>query len=292
MKLAAYSTGTWHYVGIVEADGALIRPFDVSAGDAERGVLCIIVRMAAGRPLPPLGRNIPLSDVRLEAPIPRPSRNIFCIGKNYREHAQEFAKSGYDTSAGAIPDQPIVFSKLPQTVIATGRPIIIDPEVSQSIDYEAELAVIIGRGGRKIARTRAMEHVWGYTIVNDVTARDLQNRHKQWLIGKSQDSFCPMGPWAVSADEIDLADTRVASYINGELRQDASTADLIFDVPTLIETISAGITLIPGDIIATGTPAGVGIGFNPPRFLKTGDVVRMEVSGIGVLENPVREISR
>jgi 2-keto-4-pentenoate hydratase/2-oxohepta-3-ene-1,7-dioic acid hydratase in catechol pathway len=136
-----------------------------------------------------------------------------------------------------------------------------------------------------------MNHVWGYTIVNDVTARDLQGRHKQWLIGKSLDGFCPMGPWVVTADEIDLADTAVRCWVNGEKRQDSNTRDLIFDVPTLIATISAGITLMPGDVIATGTPAGVGIGFNPPKYLHPGDVVRIEIGGIGVLENRV-ELAR
>jgi 2-keto-4-pentenoate hydratase/2-oxohepta-3-ene-1,7-dioic acid hydratase in catechol pathway len=291
MRVAAYSIGKWRYVGIVDGKGESIQPFDVSANDAARGILCIIDRMAAGRKLPPLGQKIPISKARLNAPIPRPVRNILCVGKNYREHAQEFAKSGYDTSAGAgaIPDHPIIFSKLPQCVIPTGEPILIDRRVSDHIDYEAELAVIIGKNGRNIPRARAMEHVWGYTIVNDVTARDLQNRHKQWLIGKSQDTFCPMGPWAVTAAEIDLADTKITSRINGELRQDGNTSQLIFDVPTLIETISNGITLIAGDVIATGTPMGVGIGFNPPKFLKPGDRVRIEVSGIGILENPVRE---
>jgi 2-keto-4-pentenoate hydratase/2-oxohepta-3-ene-1,7-dioic acid hydratase in catechol pathway len=291
MKLVAYSIGKWQYVGLFNAQRRFIRPFDVSANDAARGIVCIIDRMLAGRKLPPLGRNISLSDARLHAPIPRPAGNIFCVGKNYREHAQEFVKSGYDTSAGAgaIPDHPIVFSKLPQSVIATGEAIIIDRNVSENIDYEAELAVIIGKGGRSIQKARAMDHVWGYTIINDVTARDLQSRHKQWLLGKSQDTFCPMGPCAVTADEIDLADTTVTLHINGELRQNGNTSELIFDVPTLIATISRGITLIPGDIIATGTPAGVGIGFNPPKFLKPGDRVRIEVSGIGALENPVRE---
>ena len=147
--------------------------------------------------------------------------------------------------------------------------------------------MVIGKGGRGISREDALSHVFGYTIVNDVTARDLQGRHKQWLIGKSQDSFCPMGPWLVSADEIDLGDTSVRCWVNGELRQDANTKALIFDVPTLIETLSKGLTLLPGDIIATGTPAGVGIGFNPPKYLRAGDVVRIEIAGIGVLENPV-----
>ena len=137
------------------------------------------------------------------------------------------------------------------------------------------------------ART-ALDHVWGYTIVNDVTARDLQGRYSQWLVGKSQDTFCPMGPWAVTRDEIDLADTSIQCWINGELRQNANTRDLIFDVPTIIETISAGVTLLPGDVIATGTPAGVGIGFKPPKYLLPGDVVRIEIGGIGMLENRVR----
>ena len=189
-----------------------------------------------------------------------------------------------------MPKHPIIFSKVPETVIAPAAEVIIDPAVSTSIDYEAELAVIIGRGGRAIARENALEHVWGYTIVNDVTARDLQSRHSQWLVAKSQDTFCPMGPFAVTRDEIDLADTPIRCYVNGDLRQSSNTRYLIFDIPTIIATISAGVTLRAGDIIATGTPAGVGIGFDPPRFLKAGDVVRVEIEGIGVLENAVQEI--
>ena len=160
--------------------------------------------------------------------------------------------------------------------------------VSTSIDYEAELTVIIGRGGKGISAADAMSHVWGYTIINDVTARDWQSRHKQWLLGKSFDTFCPMGPWLVSADEMDGNRTMVRCFVNGELRQNASTTDLIFGIPKLIETLSAGITLYPGDVIATGTPVGVGIGFKPPKYLKSGDVVRVEIDGIGSLENPVR----
>jgi 2-keto-4-pentenoate hydratase/2-oxohepta-3-ene-1,7-dioic acid hydratase in catechol pathway len=238
----------------------------------------------------PIEAPLDISKARFEAPL-IPRRNLFCVGKNYHEHAHEFALSGFDSSAaaGAVPEAPIIFSKVPETVIAPSAPIRVDPSVSQSVDYEAELAVIIGRRGRGIARAAALGLVWGYTIVNDVTARDLQGKHKQWLIGKSQDGFCPMGPWAVSADEVDLADTPIRCWVNGELRQNANTRDLIFDVPTLIETISAGITLLPGDIIATGTPAGVGIGFKPPRYLKHGDTVRIEIGGIGVLENPVIE---
>lgn len=233
-----------------------------------------------------------IDQIKLSAPIPRPSRNIFCVGKNYAKHAHEFSRSGYDAgqksaAVDALPDCPIVFTKPPETVIAAGETVWSAAQVTSSLDYEAELAVIIGKGGRGIPKSVAMDHVWGYTIINDITARDWQQRHKQWFLGKSFDTFCPMGPIAVTADELDCATLDVKCWVNGELRQNANTRDLIFDVPTLLETISAGITLYPGDIIATGTPEGVGIGFNPPRFLKQGDVVAVEIQGIGRLENPV-----
>jgi 2-keto-4-pentenoate hydratase/2-oxohepta-3-ene-1,7-dioic acid hydratase in catechol pathway len=183
---------------------------------------------------------------------------------------------------------PIIFSKLPECVIANGAPILHDANVIKELDYEAELAVIIGRMGRSIAQVDAMDHVWGYTIINDVTGRDVQKNHKQWLLGKSQDTFCPMGPFAITRDLLDLSNTPIRCWVNGELRQDGNTGLMMFDVPTVIESISAGITLYPGDIIATGTPAGVGAGFDPPRFLTAGDEVRIEIPPIGVLENPVR----
>ena len=148
--------------------------------------------------------------------------------------------------------------------------------------------MVIGKAGKGIRKEDAMSHVWGYTVVNDVTSRDWQNRHLQWHMGKSFDTFCPMGPWLVSADQCDGTRTHVRCWVNGEERQNASTTDLIFDIPTLIETLSAGITLYPGDIIATGTPVGVGIGFNPPKYLQPGDVVKVEIDGIGAIENPVR----
>jgi 2-keto-4-pentenoate hydratase/2-oxohepta-3-ene-1,7-dioic acid hydratase in catechol pathway len=180
---------------------------------------------------------------------------------------------------------PIVFTKVPECVIPTGCPVQLPGDISRQIDYEAELAVVIGKGGRNIARSDAMSHVFGYTIVNDVTARDVQMRHQQWDLGKSFDTFCPMGPWVVTADELDGQATRVRCWVNGELRQDGRTTDLIFDIPSLIETCSRGITLLPGDIIATGTPSGVGMGMKPPVFLKAGDTVRIEIDGIGILEN-------
>lgn len=221
----------------------------------------------------------------LLAPIERPRRNIFCVGRNYHAHAKELATSVFKDNDKNIQSWPIVFTKVPECVVGPQDHVDLPAGVSDQIDYEAELAIIIGKGGKNISRDDAMSHVFGYTIVNDVTARDVQIRHQQWDLGKSFDTFCPMGPWIVTADELDGSNTRVRCWVNGELRQDGSTPDLIFDLPTLIETCSRGITLYPGDIIATGTPAGVGMGLNPPQYLKTGDVVRIEVDGIGVLEN-------
>jgi 2-keto-4-pentenoate hydratase/2-oxohepta-3-ene-1,7-dioic acid hydratase in catechol pathway len=161
------------------------------------------------------------------------------------------------------------------------------PAATQEMDYEAELAVVIAKKGKAIAKADAMKHVWGYTIINDVSARDVQAKHVQFHIGKSFDTFCPMGPWLVSADELDEKNTKIQCWVNGELRQDGNTNQMIFDIPTVIESISAGMTLYPGDVIATGTPSGVGMGFKPPRFLKKGDSVKIQIDGIGVLENPV-----
>jgi len=287
MKVATYRVGGERRVGLIDAVRQTVSPFDIPESEAQLGVLALIDRPSLPRVLSPM----PLKEAVLEAPIPRPRRNIYCVGKNYHEHAKEFASSGFDSSAaaGAVPKHPIIFSKVPECVVAHQHPVLIDRNVSQAIDYEAELGVIIGKGGRGVRAQDALDHVWGYTIINDITARDLQGLYSQWLIGKSQDTFCPMGPWAVTKDEINLSDTTIKCWINGELRQDANTTDLIFDVPTIIATISAGVTLVPGDIIATGTPAGVGIGFKPPKYLVPGDVARIEISGVGVLENEFRE---
>jgi 2-keto-4-pentenoate hydratase/2-oxohepta-3-ene-1,7-dioic acid hydratase in catechol pathway len=284
MKLAVFEWSNARHLGRVSDDGASIERLGAATDD---GVAALI-----GQPLPLATDTIALSDVTLLAPIPRPRRNVFCVGKNYYDHAHEFANSGFDSSAakGAVPEAPIIFSKVPESVIGPNVAIHIDPSVSTCVDYEVELAVIIGREGRNISKDNALDHVWGYSIINDVTARDLQGLHSQWLIGKSQDTFCPMGPWVVTADTINLADTAVKCWVNDELRQDSNTGLLIFDVPTIIAALSNGITLRPGDVIATGTPAGVGLGFKPPRYLVDGDVVRQEISGIGVLENPVRQL--
>jgi 2-keto-4-pentenoate hydratase/2-oxohepta-3-ene-1,7-dioic acid hydratase in catechol pathway len=291
MRVATFSIAGERRVGLVDLESQTIAPFDFSIEQAKVGILALIDLYGVGtlRTLSP----IPLAQVEIEAPIPRPSRNIFCVGKNYHEHAHEFARSGFDSSAGAgaIPKHPIIFSKVPESVIADHASVLIDPSVSTAIDYEAELAVIIGKGGRGISKADALDHVWGYTIVNDVTARDLQGKYSQWLIGKSQDTFCPMGPWAVTKDELDLATAGIRCFVNEDLRQNSLISLLIFDIPTIIATLSQGITLKPGDIIATGTPVGVGIGFDPPKYLKEGDVVRIEIDGIGTLENHFANMS-
>jgi 2-keto-4-pentenoate hydratase/2-oxohepta-3-ene-1,7-dioic acid hydratase in catechol pathway len=288
MKIATFIDAGRRAVGCVDPVANTIEPL---AADATLGAQALIERLARGEPPPePLGSALPLDRVQLEAPLPRPRRNVFCVGLNYRSHAAELAARGFGGARSVddlLPKAPVVFSKVPESVIGPGATIRIPAGVSTKIDYEAELAVVIGRGGRGIARAQALEHVFGYTIVNDVTARDLQKNHQQWLIGKSCDTFCPLGPWIVTRDEIDGAGLPVRLWVNGELRQDGNSNDLVFDIPALIESLSAAVTLYPGDVIATGTPAGVGMGFEPPKWLQPGDRVRIEIGGIGVLENPV-----
>jgi 2-keto-4-pentenoate hydratase/2-oxohepta-3-ene-1,7-dioic acid hydratase in catechol pathway len=288
VKVATFRWGGRRQAGVVSDDGSRVTPLALGERALRRGALALVESLAAGDAPPrPSGASLPLSAVELEAPLPVPRRNLFCVGRNYREHAAELAGTVFRADASKDGEWPIVFTKVPECVIGPGAPIRLPRGVSERIDYEAELAVVIGTGGRDIRASRAMSHVWGYTIVNDVTARDVQMRHSQWDLGKSFDTFCPMGPWLVSADEVDGTDLEVVCRVNGEVRQQARTSQLIFDIPTLIETCSRGITLYPGDVIATGTPAGVGMGMDPPRWLRAGDVVRIEIEGLGVLENPV-----
>jgi 2-keto-4-pentenoate hydratase/2-oxohepta-3-ene-1,7-dioic acid hydratase in catechol pathway len=285
MRLATWTWGGRHYVGSVSACGRDATPLAVA--EPVLGVQRLIDLLSRGESLPPAaGARLPVDVITLRAPLPRPRRGLFCVGRNYRAHAAELAGSVFRGQAPQEDGWPIVFTKLAECVVGPHDDVRLpDASASRQIDYESELAVIIGRGGRDIPRSRAMDHVFGYTVVDDVTARDVQMRHQQWDLGKSFDTFCPMGPWIVTADEMDGRDTRVRGWVNGELRQDGSTRDMIFDIPTLIETCSRGITLLPGDVIATGTPAGVGMGFEPPRWLREGDVVRIEVDGIGAIEN-------
>jgi 2-keto-4-pentenoate hydratase/2-oxohepta-3-ene-1,7-dioic acid hydratase in catechol pathway len=287
MRIASWIWGGRSHVGLISADGREATPLAVAIADLERGALSLIQSLGRGEPLPAeSGPRLPVSAITLRAPLPQPRRNLFCIGRNYRAHAEELATSVFRDQMAEEPKWPMVFSKVPETVVGPFDAVRLPGKaVSEQIDYECELALIIGRGGRDIARSRAMEHVFGYTVVNDVSARDVQVRHGQWHLGKSFDTFCPMGPWIATADELDGRATRVRGWINGELRPDGKTQDMIFDIPALIETCSRGITLLPGDVIATGTPSGVGMGFSPPKWLRHGDVVRVEIDGIGAIEN-------
>lgn len=228
----------------------------------------------AGRPTRPLSRTT------LRAPIPRPRKNIFCMGRNYAEHARE--------GGVAPPEVPVFFTKPPTAVIGPGAPVTYH-RATETLDYEVELVAVIGRRGKNIAESDALDHVFGYTIMNDVTARDLQRRHQQWFKGKSLDTSAPMGPWIVHRSAIpDPQALRLSMRVNGEVRQNSTTAHMLFSVATLIAVLSLGMTLEPGDLLATGTPEGVGMGFTPPKWLRVGDVVEAEIEQIGVLKNRVR----
>jgi 2-keto-4-pentenoate hydratase/2-oxohepta-3-ene-1,7-dioic acid hydratase in catechol pathway len=232
--------------------------------------------------------RVPIDQVRLLAPLV-PKKNIIAVGRNYRDHAKEFSDSGFDASEKQmVPDHPVIFTKAPTSVIGPGEPIVLANDPTGTTDYEGEMAVVIGKTAKGVTAGHALEHVFGWTIVNDVTARDLQKRHVQWFVGKSPDTFCPIGPWITTIDELpDIGSSWLRTWVNGELRQETPINALIFDVETLVVTLSEVMTLEPGDVIATGTGVGVGIGFDPPRYLASGDVVEVSVDGIGTLSNPV-----
>ena len=253
----------------------------IAGGD---GALAALAEVVAAAPEDAL---LPLDTVELRAPIPRPRKNILCVGRNYAEHAAESLRAiGQEVK---LPEFPNIFTKAVTAVTGPTSEIVIDPAVSERIDWEVELAVIIGTGGRGIAREDALRHIWGYTILNDVSARDIQNRAGvQWFLGKSLDGSCPMGPWIVTADELrDPTNLRLRLLVNGIVKQEDTTAHMIFDIPTLLADISRGMTLEPGDILATGTPSGVGFARTPPEFLRPGDLMESEIEGIGTMRNRV-----
>ena len=262
-------------IGVIRAlgeDAALSGRLRTAAADAEGGV--------------------PLSQVSLLAPVPRPARNVFCVGWNYSEHFQE----GADLRAGQgqpgqqqIPEFPALFSKNPATVTGPDAPVWFPAPHSEQLDWEVELAVIIGRSGTDITEARVMEHIFGYTCANDVSVRDVQRRHGgQWFKGKNFDTHLPMGPWIVTADALDPSSLRVQTRVNGVTKQDSNTRYMVFKIPRLVSEFSAGCRLEPGDIMITGTPAGVGFARRPPEYLKVGDVVEVEIEGIGVLRNRIQ----
>lgn len=231
-----------------------------------------------------------LDEVMLRAPLDPPVRNLVCVGKNYTAHAGEFAGSAGATAGvdEAVPEHPILFTKANTAVIGPEEVIPATRDETGSVDYEGEVAVVIGRGGRDIEPERAWEHVFGLTLVNDVTSRVLQRRHGQWFLGKSLDGFAPLGPAVVTPDELpDPGSIRVTTHVNGELRQSGALQDLVFPIPALITSLSRRMILVPGDVVATGTPPGVGVAFDPPRYLQPGDRVAVRAEGIGTLSNTV-----
>ncbi|MFJ8266770.1 fumarylacetoacetate hydrolase family protein [Peribacillus asahii] len=294
MKFITARRNGQSFVGVLDASEALVLPlikkengFDFPQSMIECIELGDEFVKQAERVLQQASQSdfLELDAVELLAPIPRPRKNIFCVGKNYREHVIEMG------SKDDIPEHVMVFTKAPTTVIASGVPILSHQEVTEQLDYEGELAVIIGKEGKAIAKEEALDYVFGYTILNDVTARDLQSRHKQFFIGKSLDTTCPLGPCIVHKSVItDPSALQIETKVNGEVRQSSEKEKMIFSISEIISVLSQGMTLEPGDIIATGTPSGVGKGFNPPRFLKVGDEIEITIDQIGVLKNTVANL--
>ncbi|MBA1147206.1 fumarylacetoacetate hydrolase family protein [Ectothiorhodospiraceae bacterium WFHF3C12] len=234
-------------------------------------------------------QRVELPLAKLDAPL-RPNRNVMCLGLNYAEHARESLAAS--NKPFELPEAPVVFTKSPSSIIGPGDLIPYDPRISEKLDWEVELGVVIGKEGAHIPEERALEHVFGYTVINDVSARDLQFRHKQFYLGKSIPGGCPMGPWLVTADEIpDPHALAVECRVNGEPKQSSSTSDLIFGIPRIVHLLSRVHPLVPGDVIATGTPEGVGFARTPPQFLQPGDEVACEIQGIGTIVNRVAQVT-
>ena len=286
MRLANFEVQGERRVGLVE-DGSVV---DLSSSGLPTDTVELIGQWDRSKidHLMTQAPRLVLDDVRLLAPLV-PRKNIFAVGRNYRDHAKEFSDSGFDASEKQmVPDHPVVFTKAPTSVIGPDDAIVLANDPTGTTDYEGEMAVVIGRNARNVSEEAALDFVFGWTIINDVTARDLQKKHVQWFIGKSPDTFCPIGPWITTIDELpDIGASWMRTVVNGDLRQEAPISALIFDVGSLIATLSEVMTLEPGDVIATGTGLGVGIGFDPPRYLASGDVVEISIDGIGTLRNPV-----
>jgi 2-keto-4-pentenoate hydratase/2-oxohepta-3-ene-1,7-dioic acid hydratase in catechol pathway len=286
MRIAAINSPQGKTFGVIENDS--FRPFSIGRASV-RDLRHVIRLLGEGTPLE-TGEPVALKGVKLAAPVGPLAKNVICVGKNYHDHAQEFARSGVDQSGDKqeVPADPVIFTKSTSSLADPSQKISASSDPTHTVDYEGELGVVIGKRCKNIKRAEAFDCVFAYTIVNDVTARAVQQRHKQWFLGKSLDGFCPVGPWLVTRDEFGVPDAQeLATFVNGERRQFAKLRDMIFDVPSFIETVTAYVTLEPGDLLATGTPAGVGIGFDPARYLVPGDVVKISISGIGDLTNTV-----
>ena len=282
MRLATVRSNGTERWGVVEDETIRLAP----AGGAP-ATLRAHIEAGGGHPEPGDWEKIALDAVELCAPIPEPRRNVMCLGLNYADHAAESQGTALDQVA--LPEAPVVFTKATTAVTGPHASVAVDPRVTRRLDWEVELAVVIGHGGRFIAADQAMAHVLGYTIVNDLSARERQKHHKQFFLGKSMDGSCPMGPWITTADEVpDPHALEIRCSVNGTLKQDSNTRHLIFGIPRIIEELSTVMTLLPGDIIATGTPAGVGFARNPAEYLQDGDIVECEVAGLGRLRNTIR----
>ncbi|WP_256476438.1 fumarylacetoacetate hydrolase family protein [Siccirubricoccus soli] len=292
-KLATFSDAKGTRLGAVLEDGRMLDL--AAAGLAQSDMLALIdagpAALAAARALaanPPAAAILPAGGWTLLAPIPRPRRNVFCVGRNYMDHVAEGDRTRGITNS-ELPKYPQFFTKAPDTVIAHEDWVPAHTGVTEWLDYEVELAAIIGKEGANISREDALSHVFGWTIGNDITGRELQRRYGQWFKGKSLDRSCPLGPWIIPAAELDALNTGIRLWINGEKRQDSHTSKMIFDVKEIIHQLSLGFTLKPGDVIITGTPEGVGYAMQPPKTLKPGDVIEAEIDGIGRLRNVVKE---
>ena len=257
----------------------------ISIIEAGAPMLAAIRALAAN---PPANAVLALAGVALQAPIPNPRRNVFCVGRNYMDHVAEGDRTRGITQS-EVPKYPQFFTKAADCVIAPGANVPTHEGVTKWLDYEVELVAIIGTAGRDIPKEKALEHVYGWTIGNDVTGRDLQRRHGQWFKGKSLDRSCPLGPVIVPASDLNAADLAIGLKLNGEQRQASRTSKMIFDVPEIIHQLSAGFTLLPGDVIMTGTPEGVGYAMQPPQTMKAGDVMELTIEGIGTLTNTISD---
>ena len=253
--------------------------------DGGAPMLAAIRTLAAN---PPANALLALASVALQAPIPKPRRNVFCVGRNYMDHVAEGDRTRGITQS-EVPKYPQFFTKAADCVIAPGANVPTHEGVTKWLDYEVELVAIIGTAGRDIPKEKALEHVYGWTIGNDVTGRDLQRRHGQWFKGKSLDRSCPLGPVIVPASDLDAADLAISLKLNGEQRQASRTSKMIFDVTEIIHQLSSGFTLLPGDVIMTGTPEGVGYAMEPPQTMKAGDVMELTIEGIGTLTNTISD---
>ena len=287
MKLVTYRENGAEKVGALTKDGAAIVPLPAPDMNTLIETMPLSALSSAVTAAEDSGVSVALADVELLSPIPRPRQDVLCLGMNYKAHASEAAKYDADAFTKEKP-AAVYFSKRVSEAVAPGGVIQSHQDLVERLDYEVELAVILGKTAKHVKAAEAGDYIFGYTVLNDVSARDVQTGHKQWYFGKSLDGFTPMGPCIVTADEIAFPPALgISSTVNGEPRQDSNTSLFLNSIQDVLEELTAGMTLLPGTIIATGTPAGVGMGFDPPKFLKPGDTVSCTIEGIGTLTNPV-----